>query len=68
MSGTIQRTGYTFAQAMKVASSPEEWKSRGIKVVSVVDHHIHCVFIVINLYTTKQCYLLVCYFIIFLAT
>jgi hypothetical protein len=31
----------SLAQAMKVASSPQEWKSRGKKVVFVADCYIH---------------------------
>jgi hypothetical protein len=38
----------SLAQAMKVASSPEEWKSRGKKVVLIVDRYIHCAFIVMD--------------------
>lgn len=38
----------SLAQAMKVASTPEEWKSRGKKVVFMFDHYIHCAFILIN--------------------
>ena len=38
----------SLAQAMKVASSPEEWKSRGIKVVFVIKHYILCASIIKN--------------------
>lgn len=30
----------SLAQEMKVASSPEEWRSRGIKVIFILNHYI----------------------------
>lgn len=36
------------AQAMKVASAPEEWRLRGKKVVFIIDHYIHYAFTVMN--------------------
>ena len=38
----------SLAQAMKVASSPEEWKSRGKKVVFIIIHYIRCASVVMN--------------------
>jgi hypothetical protein len=51
----------SLAQAMKVASSPEEWKSRGKKVVFVVEHFIQCAFIVIC-FIDMSPFLLDCYY------
>jgi hypothetical protein len=45
----------SLAQTMKVASSQEEWKSRGKKVFLIVDHYIHCAFIVMDFINIPKC-------------